>query len=402
MSGMLVNLDKCVGCGLCAKACPQGAIRIENKKAVITADCTVCGLCRDACRMSALYREEKESGLDLSAYSGVMVFAERDGEKVLDVAFELLGVGRELARDRGCVLSALLLGGEEMESEARDLIAAGADRVYLMRHPRFRGREDMAFAAAVSAAVERLKPEILLFGATGFGRSVAPRVAARLRTGLTADCTELRIAPDTGLMEQTRPAFGGNLMATIVCPGARPQMATVRPGVMAALPRDSARVGEIHQLSAPSLPALRVSSEQAVRKVAEAGIEKARIIVSAGSGIGKQKNMELVQELCRLLDAELGVSRPLVDAGWSTYEHQIGQTGRSIAPDLLITFGVSGAVQHLAGIANAQTVMAVNIDPDAPIFSVADYAVVADATEILTAMIAELKNKYPAGLAGMV
>ena len=234
------------------------------------------------------------------------------------------------------------------------------------------------------------KPEILLFGATPFGRSLAPCVAARLQTGLTADCSVLDIDGETGLLRQTRPAFGGNLMATIVTPHHRPQMATVRPGVMPLPAADAARQGQIVTDDAAVAPGL-VELLQEVRDGGGSALQKAEVIVSVGRGIGQRKNMKLAEELAAKLGGVMGVSRPLVEMGWATQDRQIGQTGTAVAPRLLIACGISGAIQHLAGIAGAKTVVAVNTDPNAPIFGAADYKVVADAAETLRALIDALE-----------
>lgn len=395
MSGLTINKEKCVGCGLCVKTCPAGALRMENRKAEVNELCILCGMCIESCRFGAISIEkEQDSQKNLADYSGILIFAEQQEGKVLDVALELLGKARELCSQRGCALSAVLLGSG-IESEAEKLIAYGADRVLLCDHPKLQVPTDELYTKIIADAIEEYKPEILLFGATGFGRSVAPRVAARVQTGLTADCTILAINPDTGLLEQTRPAFGGNLMATIVCPAHRPQMATVRPGVMPMLEPDPSRAGEIIPLSCPTEQS-RCELIETIRSAASGSIADAKIIVCAGRGIGSQKNMRLVRELAELLGGEVGVTRSLVDMGWGQSKSQIGQTGFVVAPKLLISCGVSGAIQHLAGIAGAETVIAINTDPDAPIFGAASHGIVGDCVEVLGEMIAALKEDQAA------
>jgi len=240
-----------------------------------------------------------------------------------------------------------------------------------------------AYAAALCRLISREKPEIVLFGATMFGRSLAPAVAAGLRTGLTADCTVLSIDKETGLLHQTRPAFGGNLMATIICPKHRPQMATVRPGIMKALEPDEKRTGEILTAGEKAEAVDGFKLLEILKAEKTESIRDAKVIFDCGRGIGSKKNLKLVKELCDRLGASYGCSRPLVDTGLCEYPHQIGQTGCTVAPDVLVCLGVSGAIQHLAGISQAKLVIAVNNDPDAPIFAAAHYKVVADCMDVV-------------------
>lgn len=391
MSGLRIDAALCKGCGKCTKVCASGALKVENKKAVVDeARCIMCGMCKDSCKFNAISLEKEEAGGDLVAYHGVFVFSELGEDGPLPVAFELLGKGRTLADELGVKLSAVVVGCET-ETYAKALIAHGADEVILCDDPAYRDGLEEPFTNAVASLVEREKPEILLFGATMFGRSLAPRVAARLKTGLTADCTVLEIDAETKLLRQTRPAFGGNLMATIVCPNHRPQMATVRPGVMPALEADENRTGTVRRDSAAAAAFSGVELLEAVKAAKTESIKDAKIIVDAGRGVGSKKNLKVVKELAELLGGALGVSRPLVDMGWSEYSHQVGQTGCTVAPDLLICVGVSGAIQHLAGISGAKKIIAVNSDPDAPIFSVAHYKVVGDCMEIVREMITQLQ-----------
>ena len=391
MSGLKIDLERCKGCGRCVKVCAAGALKVENKKASVDeALCIMCGMCQDSCKFDAICLEKDEAVVSLSDYRGVFVFAELSEEGPLPVAFELLGKGRALADSLGVKLSAVVVGFET-EKHAASLIAHGADEVILCDDPVYKDALEEPLASAIVSLVQREKPEILLFGATMFGRSLAPRVAARLHTGLTADCTVLEIDGETRLLRQTRPAFGGNLMATIVCPNNRPQMATVRPGVMQALEADESRTGTVRKDTAPAAPFSGVELLEAVKAAKAESIKDAKIIVDAGRGIGSKKNLKLVKELAELLGGTYGVSRPLVDMGWSEYGHQVGQTGCTVAPDLLICCGVSGAIQHLAGISGAKKIIAINSDPDAPIFSAAHYKLVGDCVEIVREMIAQLK-----------
>lgn len=383
---LLLDTARCVGCGLCVRACAYGALeKTGNGIAIDHEKCVLCASCVQSCPKNALSIERNGSAKADEA-AGVWVFAER-ADTLLPVALELTGRARQLADKRGAYVTALLPCGTQEDADA--LIAAGADRIISCPSTYLQTRLDAPYTDWIAGLAKEQKPEILLFGATGFGRSLAPRVAARLGAGLTADCTGLDIDPETGLLLQTRPAFGGNLMATIMSPHHRPQMATVRPGVMPAPVPDAGRRGSVEQSSGPDSAGLVELLERQAKK-AQDGIAQADVIVSAGRGIGPRKNLSLIQQLADRLGAQVGVTRPLVDMGWMGREHQIGQTGTAVAPRLLIAFGVSGAIQHLAGMGGAQTVVAVNTDPDAAIFSAADYRVVADAEEVLQALLQKL------------
>lgn len=364
-----------------------------NVASVEEEKCILCGMCLDSCPYEAISAEKKKCKItEPGDYSGVWVFAEQQAGKVHPVSFELLGKGRELADKRNSQLTAVLLG-YKLDNHHKELIAHGADRVIFCDNVQLQKLHDEYYFNTMDQILQKETPEIFLYGATAFGRSLAPRIAASLQTGLTADCTQLEIDESSGCLYQTRPAFGGNLMATIVCPEHRPQMATVRPGVMKALEADYERTGRCEEVE--YMDNRRKSTEiidEIIEETAET-ISDASIIVSAGRGIGSQKNMTLVKRLADLLGGQVGVSRPLVDTGWSEYRHQIGQTGAAVAPKLLITCGVSGAIQHLAGISGAKTIIAINNDPEAPIFSIANYKVVGDCVEVLKKLIAEIENK---------
>jgi electron transfer flavoprotein alpha subunit len=284
--------------------------------------------------------------------------------------------------------------GDGLGALPEDLVANGADRVFLAEHPALAVFRDEPYASILAAAVNQYRPSILLFGATATGRSLAPRLAARLRTGLTADCTGLGIDRDSGDLLQTRPAFGGNIMATIVTPNHRPQMATVRSGVLKPLQRDDNRHGEVVKLTI-SDDLLTAHTEVAGFTAEDAetvNLEDASIIVAGGRGIGSAGNFALVKELAGLLGGAVGASRAAVDEGWISYAHQIGQTGKTVAPRLYIACGISGAVQHLAGMQGAEIVVAINKNPDAPIFKAATFGLVGDVGQSLKQLIGQLKT----------
>lgn len=322
------------------------------------------------------------------------VVVETEEGAAKNVGYELLSVGRTLADKLGQQLVALVMG-KEVQGVAQTCIAYGADQVLLVEGDEYATYNTDAVTYAVVTLIEKYHPSIVLYGATNNGRDLAPRVACRLETGLTADCTELDIDEETGLLVSTRPTFGGNLMATILCPDHRPQMSTVRPGVFKKGTPDEGRTGEIVAEDVHIDPAqIRVSLVERVKEVAEAvNLEEAEIIVSGGRGLKEEKGFDLIRELAGVLGATVGASRAAVDAGWISHVHQVGQTGKTVAPKLYIAVGISGAIQHLAGMSGSDTVVAINKDPDAPIFDVADYAVVGDLYEVVPALIEAIRAK---------
>ena len=405
MSGLMVDAARCVGCKRCERACAFGGIVVEGRLARPTDACTLCGGCVEACPVDAIAIERDEAGegpgRDLSAYRDIWVIAQVDAEgALLPVVFELVGKALELAEARGCQVVAVLGEAERAPRQAERLAATGVAEVIHAVDERLAHADAEVFAQWICALAEERRPETMLFGATAFGRELAPRVAVRLQTGLTADCTALDIDPKTSALLQTRPAFGGNLMATIECPAHRPQMATVRPGVFAAPERVTAGAGTGVDLAAGIITQAPLAHEVAPRvtvlgiePVTGGSIAQAERLVVVGRGIGSKKNLPLMERLAELLHAELGCTRPLVEAGWLDYAHQVGQTGAAVAPKLLVSIGVSGAIQHLAGIGGAETVVAINEDAAAPILGVADYAVVGDAVEVAAELIAQLEAR---------
>ena len=411
MSGLVVDAGRCVGCKRCVRACAFGGIVVEERLARPTDACTLCGSCIEACPVQALSIDRGHvatgdgAGADASACRDIWVVAQLDAAgAVLPVTFELIAKARELAScQKGQSLLverrvvAVLAEGAAAESRASQLIAAGADEVLRCRNGRFPSADTAVLAALIAGLARERHPETVLFGATALGRELAPRIAVLLQTGLTADCTSLSIDSETGLLRQTRPAFGGNLMATIECPVHRPQMATVRPGVF---PVTGSSCAQRASDAAPGVitdVALGATLRPRVRRLdmepATAGtIAQAKRLVVVGRGIGSKKNLSLMKRLAELLDADLGCTRPLVEAGWLDYAHQVGQTGASVAPELLLSLGVSGAIQHLAGMGGAQTVIAVNEDSSAPIFGAARYAIVGDCVGFAEELIRQLES----------
>lgn len=385
--GIRVIREKCNGCGLCVKSCPQGAVTIDNKLAVIDLDlCNYCGSCVSACRLRAIAIEiEKQPVEDLGQYKGVWVFGEQFRGKLAPVVFELIGVGRQLADDRGSELSVIVLGNDLSEA-ANELSQYPLDNIYLYESPELAHYDGERYSRVLADVIRELKPEIMLAGATTTGRSFLSQVAIRLYTGLTADCTGLAIGKDDGLLYQTRPAYGGNVMATILCPYTRPQMATVRHKVFPISPkRNNGKKPRVVNLTPkPQLFSSRSEILDFIEQCeSTVNLVEADVIVSGGRGIQDPANFALIEELARALGGAVGASRAAVDAGWIPYCHQVGQTGKTVCPKLYIACGISGAVQHLAGMSSSETIIAINKDPDAPIFDVADVGFVGDCLEII-------------------
>ncbi len=391
-----VSKELCIGCGICEDHCPFGAITVEGGLAIVSDTCTLCGACVESCEVEALSLDVKAKQVqdDLASWTGVMVFCEYRRGELAPVSLELLGVGRELADKRGAKLTALLLGHETSKT-ADLLIGHGADVVYLVDHEELREFRDDCYSQVSAALILKYKPEIVLAGATAIGRSFIPGVATVLNAGLTADCTKLEIREEDGALLQTRPAFGGNIMATIVSESTRPQMATVRPKVMKELEFDAARKGSIVEVT-PTKEQLQSRVQVLESVVAEAGsvnIQEADILVSGGRGLENAKGFELIRELAETLGAKVSASRAVVDAGWIPYPHQVGQTGKTVAPKLYIACGISGAVQHVAGMQSAETIVAINRDEHATIFDVADFGIVGDLFEIIPKLIRKIGER---------
>ncbi len=333
---------------------------------------------------------------------GVFVFAEQDGGKIADVSLELLSKGRELADALGQHLAAVLCG-HGLAEQAQQLIACGCDVVHVADDERLAVYRTLPYARVICEVVGAAKPEIVLFGASPAGRDLAPRVAARLRTGLTADCTHLAIGDHTDpvskthyekLLHQIRPAFGGNIIATIVSPNHRPQMATVREGVMRMPEPDPARTGQVVPVAVTlDDEAELVRILERVKAERTVNLKGAKVVVAGGAGVGSAEGFELIRELAHVLGGEVGASRAAVDAGHIGRDHQVGQTGTTVRPKLYVAAGISGSVQHRAGMVESSKILAINTDPDAPIFAVAHYGIVGDLFEVIPKMIEAYKHK---------
>ncbi len=391
-----IDIETCIGCGVCEEVCTFEAIKVVDGVAVVNEKCTLCGSCVDSCEAGALSIEAtaKTAQADLAEWSGIMIYAEYRHGKVAPVSFELLGIGRQLADQQKVPLSAVLLGSA-MAGAAEDLVSYGADVVYRVDDPALEFFTDEIYGNILEDVIREHKPEIVLAGATAIGRSFVPLVATALATGLTADCTQLAIRPEDGVLLQTRPAFGGNIMATIECPYTRPQMATVRPRVMKTTTPDPDRRGDIIDYR-PQAERLQ-SRVRVLRNVLEeqdqVNITEGDIIVAGGRGLDNEKGFELIRQLADAVGGAVGASRAAVDSAWIQYPHQVGQTGKTVNPKLYIACGISGAIQHVVGMQSSETIVAINKDPHAPIFDVATYGIVGDLFEVVPKLIEKIKEK---------
>jgi electron transfer flavoprotein alpha subunit len=331
--------------------------------------------------------------MSIHDYKGVFVFVQQVDNKVTSVSYELVSKGKELAKELDTKVTAILLG-YKVDALCANLKKYGADKIVVVDDPALETYMTEPYVYALSEVIKVHKPEIVLFGATAIGRDLAPRVSARLHTGLTADCTKLEVDPDTKNLMMTRPAFGGNIMATILCPEHRPQMATVRPGVMqkseiiedAHVPLEPFKLDDI--ASHKDVEILEIIKKTAGKM----DIQDAKILISGGRGMGSAENFKLLENLAQALGGTIASSRASVDAGWVEKDRQVGQTGKTVRPNLYIACGISGAIQHLAGMEESEIIIAINKDPGAPIFEVADYGIVGDVTKILPLFTEQVKK----------
>lgn len=393
MATLAVYEKKCNLCGTCIEACPFGALEIKDQKVEINASCRMCRICIKSCPQNAITLiDEARAHINKDDWKGILVYAEHIDGVVHPVTLELIGKARELASKIQHPVYCTIMGSGIME-EAENLLNYGVDRVLAYDDEQLRYYKADMYTNVFEDCINKVKPSIVLVGATSIGRSLAPRVAVRYRTGLTADCTRLDIRDDTDLV-QIRPAFGGNIMAQIITPNSRPQFATVRYKVMdkadcyrnadAAVERMNINKGLLNS----SIKVLKV-----IPKEKQPSISDAEFIIAGGRGLKEQKDLSLLEELTDLLGGQLAVTRPLVEAGWAPYTRQIGLSGRTVKPRLIITCGISGAVQFTASMNTAECIFAINEDKNAPIFKVAHYGVVGDLYEVLPLLIEKLKRR---------
>ncbi len=392
METIKILLDKCSGCGLCLKVCAYDALDLVDKKVYINERCTICGACVDVCKFDAIeiYRRSFK-GQDVSAYSGICVYAEHRKNKLSSVVPEVIGAARELKKDLDKTISAILLGSG-VKPLAEELISYGVDEVWMIDSLEIVDFAEDIQADLVARILMEKKPEIFLGGGTIIGRSLLPRVAAKILSGLTADCTELTIDTESKFLKQTRPAFGGNIMATILCQNHRPQMATVRHKVMKAAEKVGAgHNGKIVELHDIPIPHSKIEVLEFVEEQTETvNLAEADFIVSGGRGLKDPKNFDLIEKLSKAIGGAVGASRAAVDAGWIPYSHQVGQTGKTVNPTIYIACGISGAIQHLAGMKSSDIIVAINSDANAPIFDVAHYGIVGNLFEVVPELVKQI------------
>ena len=392
MAQLVINHEKCIQCELCITRCPFNAMSMVNGKVETNAACKMCRICVKNCPVNAItVEEEKVQEIDKSLWQDILVYVEHDNESIHPVSYELIGKALELAKPVNMKVAALM-AGKNIKELAQELLYSGVDRVYVYDDESLETFRVDTFAKVFEDCINEMKPSVCLVGATTTGRSLAPRVAVRFQTGLTADCTSLEMRENTDLV-QIRPAFGGNIMAKIINTKCRPQFATVRYKVMNAPVMLSEKQGTIidrevtDEMRKSGIEILKVE-----KKAKVSSIEEAEILVVAGSAIKDEKGMEMIQEFADCLNASVAVTRPMVEKGLGHVNQQIGLSGRTVKPKLIITCGVSGAIQFTAGMKDSEVIIAINSDPNAPIFELAHYVVVDDIYAIIPKLIASIKE----------
>ena len=412
MGAVQILKEKCIGCEQCVIVCPFEALYMEEGKVEVYPEkCKECRKCLPVCPTEALFLERRTKGEprpdhgiseisvelppELACYKGVWVLVEQQEGKPHSVSWELIGEGLKIAQKLGVDVSALVLG-ENVKSLCEEAFYYGASKVYAIDDPILKDFRTYPYCYSVTKLVNKYKPEILLMGATSLGRDLAGAVATSLKTGLTADCTKLDIDTETKVLLQTRPAFGGNIMATILCANHRPQMATVRPRVMVTPFKDETRSGTVIEEK------LGLTEDKIRTKFIEflpdvvtetVNLEDAQVIVAGGRGVGNKDGFNMLKELADTLGGEIATSRGAVESGWISYDYQVGQTGKTVRPKIYFACGISGAIQHLVGMQNSDVIIAINTDPKAPIFNVATYGIVGDMYKVVPEITKQFKKK---------
>ncbi|MCK9224385.1 MAG: electron transfer flavoprotein subunit alpha [Candidatus Muirbacterium halophilum] len=399
---VFITKDECIGCKKCISHCPFNAIDFSEKKAFINEEkCTTCGACLEVCPVNAIHTTGKDKDVekDFSCYKNIWVIAEFLDGKIKNVSLELISTAKRLSQKTNSKVWVVSFG-DKITEMSENLAKYGADGVYVVEDQRLATYETLVGTHIVTELVKKYKPEIVLFGATHMGRDLAPRVANKLLTGLTADCTALEICDETKLILQTRPAFGGNIMATIMCPDHRPQMSTVRPGVMKLEEVENPNKIEMVKVNDIDF-AHYINAVKIIESVKEikhnVNLEDARIIISGGRGMGSKDNFEKLYSLAEKIGGEVGASRAAIEDGWAASERQVGQTGKTVRPELYIALGISGAIQHTAGMENSSYIIAINKDFSAPILKIADLGIVGDVNKILPVLEEELPKLMEKG-----
>ncbi len=393
MPKLIIDTSKITDIPAFLKLCPFGALYEKDGKVDVSAACKMCRICvkKGPAGAATYVEDEKKPEINKSEWNGVVVYVDHEDGKIHPVTLELLGKARELANKIGHKVCAVFIGSE-ITASADELLHYGCDEVYVYDDPALKRYIPELYTAVFEGYIKANKPCAILVGATTTGRELAPRIAARFKTGLTADCTILDMAENTDLI-QIRPAFGGNIMAQIICPNNRPQLATVRYKVMTAPERSDSSNSKIINCSLEGIDLttttkiIEVSPKQKIKT-----IESADVIVAVGRGLKSKDDIALAKELADLIGAELACTRPLVEGGWMDAKHQIGLSGRTVRPKLIICCGISGAVQFAAGMNNSDYIFAINKDENAPIFKVANYGIVGDLYEVIPQLIEKIKE----------
>lgn len=386
------NVSACDLCGQCIERCPFDALAMEENGPQVNEKCRMCGVCVKACPNRAITFEQKpqKGDAEKNRWKGILIFAEQENGELHPVTYELIGEARRLAAKVGYDVSAVLVGGDGTVKNAEKLLPYGVKEAFAYEHPGFTGFKADCYADAVADCVSQMQPSVVLFGATELGRSLAPRLSVRFHTGLTADCTKLDIRPNTDLV-QVRPAFGGNIMAQILIADARPQFATVRYRVMEKAERVKHPEGTVVRMPvSDAMVRSGIEVLEVIPLVRKKSIEEEDILVVAGRGVKNEDGVELVRRLARALGGQLCFTRPMVEGGFGDTAHQIGLSGRTVRPKLIITCGVSGAIQFAAGMNGSECIVAINSDPNALIFNIANYCIVDNLFDAVPALLEQM------------
>lgn len=391
MALLKFDASKCTLCGVCINKCPFSALSMEAKGIDVNEKCRMCGVCVKTCPESAIKFEQKAGSVDKSKWNDILVYGEQSDGKIHPVVIELIGEAKKLADVNNYNVKVVLTGTKGTKENAESLLEYGVSNVYVYEHEGFAGFKADCYADAVADCIATIKPSVVLIGATPLGRSLAPRLATRFHTGLTADCTKLEMKENTDLV-QIRPAFGGNIMAQIVISNSRPQFATVRYKVMDKAEKVENPTGQVVMCDVTDeLVKSKIMVSNIEKIVSKKSIEEEDVLVVAGRGVKGEKDVEMVRELASLLGGQLAFTRPMVEAGFSDTAHQIGLSGRTVKPKLIITIGVSGAIQFTACMNSAECIVAINNDVDAQIFGVAHYCIVDDLYKVVPEIIKNIK-----------
>ncbi len=393
MDFLKFDSDKCSLCSQCVEKCPFGALSIEGSGIQVNENCRMCGLCVRNCPEKAIRFEQKAKSVDKNQWKHFLIYVEQVLGEIHPVTFELIGEARKMAKKVGYQVNCVIVGGQGTKENAKKLLPYGVDHIYVYEDEGFEGFRADCYTDAVADCIAAKKPSSVLIGATALGRSLAPRLSTRFHTGLTADCTSLDIRPNTDMI-QIRPAFGGNIMAQIGITRSRPQFATVRYKVMDKAQKVSNPCGQVEVCTVNekmSRSRICILSSKAIKK--ENSIEEEDILVVAGRGVKNEKDVEMCRKLAEALGGQLAFTRPMIENGFGDTAHQIGLSGRTVRPKLIITCGVSGAIQFTACMKGSQCIVAINKDPDAQIFKVADYCIVDDLYQVVPELTALINNR---------